>query len=76
MALQIGPKNIAGIVIYYNLIKDKLVPDCIIYISYYILAYVQHKGDVSFANSKDRCLFWDPYKTLKAKPAPCRIFEY
>jgi hypothetical protein len=25
--------------------------------------------------SKCRCLFWDPYKTLNAKWAPCRIFE-
>jgi len=25
--------------------------------------------------SKSRCLFWDPYKTLNAKWAPCRIFE-
>jgi len=23
-----------------------------------------------------RCLFWDPYKTLKAKRASCRTFEY
>jgi len=22
-----------------------------------------------------RCLFWDPYKTLNARRAPCRIFE-
>jgi len=26
--------------------------------------------------SKGRCLFWDPYKTLKAKREPCRVFEY
>jgi len=25
--------------------------------------------------SKSRCLFWDPYKTLSAKRAPCWIFE-
>jgi len=25
--------------------------------------------------SKRRCLFWDPYKTLDAKWAPCRIFD-
>jgi hypothetical protein len=26
--------------------------------------------------SKGRGLFWDPYKTLNAKRAPCRIFEF
>jgi len=26
--------------------------------------------------SRSRCLFWDPYKTLSAKRAPCRIFEW
>jgi hypothetical protein len=25
--------------------------------------------------SKSHCLFWDPYKTLNTKQAPCRIFE-
>ena len=31
----------------YNVIKYKVVSDCIIYILYYILAYIQHNGDVS-----------------------------
>jgi hypothetical protein len=26
--------------------------------------------------SKGHCLFWDLYKTLNAKRATCRIFEY
>ena len=44
MAIEIGPKHIAGIVIEYNLIKYIVVSNCIIYILYYILAYIQHKG--------------------------------
>jgi len=28
--------------------KYEVVYDCIIYILYYILAYIQHNGDVSF----------------------------
>ena len=35
-----GTKHVAGIIIYYNLIKYKVVYDCIIYILYYILAYI------------------------------------
>ena len=31
----------------YNLIKYKVVSDCIIYILYYIFAYIQHNGDIS-----------------------------
>jgi hypothetical protein len=33
-----------------NLIKYKVVCNCIIYILYYILAYVQHNRDVSLEN--------------------------
>jgi hypothetical protein len=41
------------------------VSDCIAYIFlYYILAYIQHKGEVSVENNKDRRLFWAPYKTI------------
>jgi hypothetical protein len=29
---------------------------------------------VNYVYSKDRYLFWDPYKTLNAKRAPCGIF--
>jgi len=38
----------------YNLMKYKVVYDCIIYIYflYYILAYIQHNGDVSFEKKK------------------------
>jgi len=32
----------------------------------------QSVNDVS---NKSRCLFWDPYKTLNAKRASCRISE-
>jgi len=31
-------------------IINKVVSDCIIYILYYILSYIQHKGDVSLEN--------------------------
>ena len=34
----------------YNLIKYKVVSDCILYILYYILAYIQHNGEVSLEN--------------------------
>jgi hypothetical protein len=48
----IVPKRVAGIIILYNLIKYKAVYDCIIYILYYILPYIQHNGDVSLENYK------------------------
>jgi hypothetical protein len=34
-----------------NVIKYKIVYDCIIYILYYILAYIQHNRNVSLENS-------------------------
>jgi hypothetical protein len=48
MALEIGPKHIAEFITKYILIKYK-VSACIIYIIIIIiiLAYIQHKGDVS-----------------------------
>jgi hypothetical protein len=36
----------------YNLIKHKVVYECIIYFLYYILAYIQQNGDVSLENYK------------------------
>jgi hypothetical protein len=36
----------------YNLIKYKVVYDCIIYFLYYILAYIQHNGDVSLKKNQ------------------------
>jgi hypothetical protein len=30
---------------------------------------------MTYIDSTGRCLFSDPYKTLNAKRAPCRIFE-
>ena len=36
--LTIWSKNVAGIIILYNLIKYKVMHDCILYILYYILA--------------------------------------
>ena len=49
------PKHVPGIIIQYNLIKYKIVCDCIIYILYYILAYIQHKRDVSLKNLSISC---------------------
>ena len=37
----------------YNLIKYKVVYDCIMYILYYTLAYIQHNGDVSLGGKKE-----------------------
>jgi hypothetical protein len=36
--------------------------------------HVYKNQSVNDVYSKRRCLFWDPYKTLNAKRAPCRIF--
>jgi hypothetical protein len=36
--------------------KYKVVYDCILYILYYILACIQHNGDVSLENQKCRKL--------------------
>jgi hypothetical protein len=47
----IGPKRVAGIIICYDLIKYKVMYECIIYILYYI----QHNGDVSLENYKWGC---------------------
>ena len=30
---------------------------------------------INDVQSKRRCLFSDPFKTLKTKQAPCRVFE-
>jgi hypothetical protein len=40
MALQIGQKYVAGIKIYYNLMKCNFVSNCILYILYYILVQI------------------------------------
>ena len=43
-----GPTNMTETCRWnYNLIKYKVVSDYIIYILYYILAYIQQNGDVS-----------------------------
>jgi len=53
----IGPKHVARIIIQYNLIKYKVVHNCIIYILYYILVYIQHNGDVSLENSERNVVY-------------------
>jgi hypothetical protein len=47
---RVGPQHQGGNNNNNNLIKYKVVSGCIIYIVYYILAYIQHEGDVSFEN--------------------------
>ena len=54
MALQIGPKHIAGIIIQYNLIQYNVLS--VLYI-FCILYYIQHSEDVALQNfGKDN--FW------------------
>jgi len=59
MALQIGPKHVAGIIIYHNLIKYKPVSDCIIYIYIYIYIYILYLVLYFRLYSKQqKCLTW------------------
>jgi len=41
---------------YSNTQKNKVMYDCIIYILCYILAYIQHNGDVSLENLSGNAL--------------------
>jgi hypothetical protein len=61
----IGPKHVAGIIIWYIIIEYKIVYDCIVYILYYILAYIQHNGDVSLENHDSG--FLHPYWAERVK---------
>jgi hypothetical protein len=62
----------------FNLLKTKRNL-LYIRISPYRAVNTFHHGyktqSVNDVQSKSRCLFWVPYKTLNAKRAPCRIFE-
>ena len=51
----IGPKHLAGILILYNLIKFKVV--YVLYILYYILAYIQHNMNVALENSERNVVY-------------------
>ena len=51
MALQIGPKHVAGIIIQYNLIKYKVVSDCVMYLLYFILYFNCRKVTLGYRGS-------------------------
>jgi hypothetical protein len=75
MTLQIGPKHVAGSIIHCNLIKYKVVSDFIIYILYNILAYIQHKGDVSTESLQEllQIQYWNIPQEYIASEADCRV---
>ena len=73
---------LGGLRLGYNSMStvERLHIICFIYgISPYRAVNTSHHGykNQSFNDvlGKSRCLFWDPYKTLNAKRAPCRIVE-
>jgi hypothetical protein len=67
-------------VISYMLLSINLLKICFIQgISLYRAVNTFHHGyknqSVNDVQSKSRCLFWDPYKSLNTERAPCGIFE-